>query len=123
MPLKPGTQWAYEGTFVDEDGDSIARRLEFTITDLTKEIEGVRTVVAWIVDYNDGEVVEKEIAFYAQDDDGNVWYLGEYPEEYEGGEFVKAFPDSRPARGEGGVKMWAEPSRNRPVTIKGGARR
>src|SRR3972149_10799540 len=71
-PMQPGTQWAYEGTTV-EDGESLPRRLEFTVTDLTKEIEGVRTVVAWIVDYNDGEVVEKEIAFYAQDNDGNVW--------------------------------------------------
>jgi hypothetical protein len=120
MPLKPGTQWAYEGTFVDEDGDSIARRLEFTITDLTKEIEGVRTVVAWIVDYNDGEVVEKEIAFYAQDDDGTVWYFGEHPEDYEDGEFVEAptwiagLADAR-----AGIKMVAEPQLGMPIYFQG----
>jgi hypothetical protein len=70
----------------------------------------VRTVVAWILDYNDEDLVEKEIAFYAQDNDGTVWYLGEHPEEYEAGEFVKASPwlagihDAR-----AGIKMMAEP--------------
>ena len=50
----------------------------------------MRTVVAWIEDFAEEELVEAELAFYAQDNDGNVWYLGEYPEEYEGGELVDA---------------------------------
>ena len=110
MPMQPGTQWAYEGTAVDEEGNNFARRIEFTITDLTKEIAGVRTVVAWIVDYNNDEIIEKEIAFYAQDNDGNVWYLGEHPEEFADGKFVDAptwiagVEDAKP-----GVKMLAEP--------------
>jgi hypothetical protein len=33
---------------------------------------------------------EAELAFYAQDDDGNVWYFGEFPEEYDGGRIVKS---------------------------------
>ena len=49
----------------------------FTVTSLTKMIAGVNTAVVWIEDISDGVVVEKEIAFYAQDDDGTVWYLGE----------------------------------------------
>ena len=119
LPLQPGMQWAYEGT-TTEDGETFARRLEFTITDLTKEIEGVRTVVAWVVDYSDGEAVEKEIAFYAQDNDGNVWYLGEYPEEYEDGKFVAAptwiagLEDAR-----AGIKMWAEPQLGTPGYFQG----
>jgi hypothetical protein len=61
-----------------------------TVTDLTKVVDGVRTLVRWDVDYSAGKMAENEIAFLAQDDDGNVWLLGEYPEEYEGGKFVKA---------------------------------
>jgi len=120
MPMQPGTRWVYEGTAVDDEGNSLTRRIEFTVTDLIKEIAGVRTVVAWIVDYNDGEVIEKEIAFYAQDNDGNVWYLGEHPEEYEEGEFVKASPwiagleDAR-----AGIKMWAEPKLGGPFVYQG----
>jgi hypothetical protein len=120
MPMRPGTQWVYEGTSLDDEGEEIARRIEFTITDLTKEVAGVRTVVAWIVDYNDEEVVEKEIAFYAQDKDGTVWYLGEHPEEIEGGKFIQAptwiagIQDARP-----GIKMMAKPELGKPPVYQG----
>jgi hypothetical protein len=109
LPMKPGNHWVFEGS-TDEDGERIPHRIEFTVTGLTKEIDGVPTVVAWIEDYADDELVEAEIAFYAQDDDGNVWYLGEYPEEYEDGEFVEA-----PAwiagleDAQAGIKMKAQP--------------
>ena len=120
MPMKPGTQWAYEGTAIDEDGNKFARRIEFTITDLTKEINGVRTAVAWIVDYNNDETIEKEIAFYAQDNDGNVWYLGEHPEEIADGKFVDAptwiagIEEAKP-----GIKMMAEPKVGTPNYFQG----
>ncbi len=57
----------------------------FTVTDLTKVVNGVRAVVVWDRDYASGELQETELAFFAQDNDGNVWHLGEYPEEYETG--------------------------------------
>src|SRR5437762_12727749 len=66
------------------------RRLVSIVTDLTKVIDGVRTVVVWDVDYKDGQLAETEIAFFAQDNDGNVWLLGEYPEEWVAGKCVKA---------------------------------
>ena len=119
LPLQPGSQWVFEGVSI-EDGESIPHRIEFTVTDLTKEIDGVRTVVAWVVDYSDGQVVEKELAFYAQDDDGNVWYLGEYPEEYEDGQFVAAptwIADVEGARA--GIKMKAEPQVGTPTYFQG----
>jgi hypothetical protein len=50
----------------------------------------VRTVVGFDQDYNGGELVEPELVFFAQDDDGNVWTLGQYPEEYEDGKVVEA---------------------------------
>ena len=108
-PLHPGTKWVYEGT-TTEGNEVIPHRIEFTVTDLTKEILGVRTVVAWIEDFSDGELVEREIAFYAQDNDGNVWYLGEHPEEYEDGKFIEA-PTwiAGYANAEAGIKMWADP--------------
>lgn len=120
MPMQPGTRWVHEGTAVDDEGNSFTRRIEFTVTNLVKEIAGVQTVVAWIVDYNDEEVIEKEIAFYAQDNDGNVWYFGEYPEEYENGEFVQASPwihgiDNARA----GIKMVAAPNVEIPKYFQG----
>jgi hypothetical protein len=118
-PMKPGTHWVYEGVTVERD-ESIPHRIEFTVTDLTKEIAGVRTVVAWLVDYSDDELVEAEIAFYAQDIDGNVWYFGEYPEEYEDGEVVAAptwvagLIDAR-----AGIKMMADPQLGTPSYFQG----
>jgi hypothetical protein len=89
FPLEPGTQLVYGGSALD--GKDLERhRVVFTVTDLTKLIDGVRTQVIWDRDYSGGELVETEIALFAQDMAGNVWHFGEYPEEYEGGRFVKA---------------------------------
>jgi hypothetical protein len=90
MPMKPGTQFVYEGTTIDDAGDAVPHRVVITVTDLTKVIGGIRSVVSWDEDYSDGELVEAELAFFAQDNDGNVWRMGEYPEEYDNGEFVTA---------------------------------
>lgn len=119
MPMKPGTFWAYEGKALD-GSETVDRRIEFTVTDLTKEIDGVRTIVAWIEDYNNDELIEKEIAFYAQDKEGNVWYFGEHPEDYEAGKFVEAptwiagIADAKP-----GIKMLADPQLGAPVLYQG----
>jgi len=118
-PMKPGTKWVYEGTAVEGD-KNISRRIEFTVTDLTKEIEGVRTVVGWIEDYTDRELGEKEIAFYAQDNSGNVWYFGEHPEDYENGKFIEAptwiagLQDAR-----AGIVMMAKPQLGMPNVYQG----
>ncbi len=88
FPLRPGTQLTWQGSALDGD-ERIARKVVFTVTGLTKTINGVRTVVGFDRDYNDGELVEPELVFFAQDDDGNVWTLGQYPEEYEDGKVVE----------------------------------
>ena len=85
LPMVPGTQTILEG-----EVDGVPHRVVFTVTDLAKKIDGVRSLVIWDTDESEGEIVESELAFFAQDEDGNVWNLGEYPEEFEGGEFVGA---------------------------------
>jgi len=92
MPLKPGTRFVYEGTSAEDDGTLVPHRIVVHVTDLTKVIGGIRTLVTWDLDYKKGELVEAELAFFAQDRTGTVWYLGEYPEEYEDGKFVAARP-------------------------------
>lgn len=87
FPLRPGTQLVFRGRTVEGE-ESVPHRVVFTVTDLTKEIDGVDSVVLWDRDFSAGDLVEAEIAFFAQDDDGNVWQLGEYPEEYEEGKIL-----------------------------------
>ena len=90
LPLKPGTRLVWDGTWIDAEGDEESRQVVFTVTDLTKEIGGVHAVVCWEKDIADGELEEAEIAFFAQDKDGTVWNLGEYPEVYKDGRFSEA---------------------------------
>jgi hypothetical protein len=88
-PLRPGTRLEYTGSSV-EDGERLSHSLDISVTDLVKEIDGLPNIVVWECDYTEGELVETELALFAQDKDGNIWHMGEYPEEYEEGEFEKA---------------------------------
>jgi hypothetical protein len=89
FPLIPGTEFTLDGE-ADRGLGLRPHRVIFTVTDVSKVVNGVRTVVVWDRDIHDGALIEEEIAFFAQDDDGNVWSFGEYPEEYEEGKFIGA---------------------------------
>ena len=120
MPLKPGTYYVYEGTTVEDDGTVVPHRIEVTITDLQKEIGGLLTVVSWDLDYTDQELVEAELAFYAQDNEGNVWRMGEYPEEYDGTELVAAPTWLHGlAEAHAGIHMLADPQPGTPSYAQG----
>jgi hypothetical protein len=110
FPLVAGTQFVYRGTIV-EGGVSKPHSVVFTVTDLSKMVDHVRTAVAWDRDFLDGKLQEQELAFFAQDDKGNVWNFGEYPEEYEHGKFAGA--PSTWIRGTagayGGIHMLSQP--------------
>src|SRR5205823_3559529 len=69
FPLVAGTQFVYRGTIV-EGGVSKPHSVVFTVTDLSKMVDHVRTVVAWDRDFLEGRLQEQELAFFAQDDKG-----------------------------------------------------
>jgi hypothetical protein len=120
LPLTPGTRFVYEGTSVEDDGTKVPHRIVVNVTDLTKVIGSVRTVVTWDLDYSDGELVEAELALYAQDTSGVVWYLGEYTEEYEDGKFVAARPWIHGFEGAlAGIMMPADPRPGTPSYAEG----
>lgn len=119
FPLTPGVEYVYEGGALD-DGQPIERKVIATVTDMTKDVAGVRAVVVWERDYTDGELEEAELAFWAQDRDGNVWHLGEYPEEYDDGKLVKS-PGwvAGEAGARAGIQMVAEPMLDTPSYEQG----
>jgi hypothetical protein len=90
FPLEPGMRRVWDGFCVDDEGEVETQSAVLTVTDLTKVIDGVRTVVCWERDITDRELAEAELYFAAQDNDGTVWLLGEYPEEYDGKELEAA---------------------------------
>jgi hypothetical protein len=109
LPLRPGRMLVFEGTTF-EDGASVSHRLVSTVTDLVKPVAGVRNVVVWEQDWREGALAEAELAFFAQDDEGNVWHLGEYPAEYENGKIVATPAWIHGVKGaSAGIQMMADP--------------
>jgi hypothetical protein len=88
-PLAPGSQATKEGA-VNKGSRHLPHHRVFTVTDVTKEVAGVQTVLVLDQDFDGGELAEQAIDYLAQDSHGNVWYLGSYTEAYEGGQFVNA---------------------------------
>jgi hypothetical protein len=84
-PMEPGTRWTYRE--VDEDGEEL--KVVVTVTHYTKLIaNGIEARVVRDTVTRDGELVEDTKDWYAQDADGNVWYMGEDTAEFEDGELV-----------------------------------
>ena len=83
-PMVPGSRWVYRET----DADGNVQRVEVTVTGRAKEILGIAATVVHDVVSEDGRLVEDTLDWYAQDREGNVWYLGEDTKEYENGEVV-----------------------------------
>jgi hypothetical protein len=83
FPLRPGTKAIY-----DEQEDGTKARVDITVTHDTKQIEGVTARVVHDLVSEGGEVIEDTYDWYAQDADGNVWYLGEDTTEYKNGKAV-----------------------------------
>jgi hypothetical protein len=84
LPLLPGSRWVYR----EQDREGGLRRVVVTVTDRTRAILGIEATVVHDVVSADGGVVEDTWDWYAQDRDGNVWYLGEDTKELEGGTVV-----------------------------------
>lgn len=72
FPLPVGRKLVYTGV---KDGQTQTDTV--TVTDQTKVILGITATVVSDIATHDGTVLEKTFDFYAQDDKGNVWYLGE----------------------------------------------
>jgi hypothetical protein len=83
FPLVPGTTRHYEGE--TEDG---LESVDETVTDDVRSILGIEATIVHVLEYLDGELIEETFDWYAQDDTGNVWYLGEDSREIEDGEIV-----------------------------------
>jgi hypothetical protein len=108
LPFRPGACWVYES----DDG---SERIEVVVLEETRMVMGVAATVVRDTVTEDGEVTEDTFDWFAQDADGNVWYLGEESTEYEDGE-----PASTAGSWEAGVDgalpgiiMVAEPAAGR----------
>ena len=107
-PMAPGSRWVYR----EADGEGGVQKVIVTVTDRTKRIaNGVAARVVRDVVTANGKPVEVTDDWYAQDGEGNVWYMGERTAEYEDGRVVSRAGswESGVDGAEPGIAMPAEP--------------
>lgn len=107
FPMAPGALWIYRES--EPEGDTLKVTVE--VTRRTNEILGIDATVVHDVVTDHGELVENTLDWYAQDDCGNVWYLGEKTREYKNGTIVSKAGswEAGVDGGQAGVIMPAEP--------------
>jgi len=76
MPLIPGTTMYYEA----ETDDGFETNVYEVTTD-TKVIQGITSIVVHDMAFLDGCLIEDTFDWFAQDAEGNVWYMGEDTQE------------------------------------------
>ena len=77
FPLRPGTTSVLRGRGF-EDGERIREKSVLRVLDRPgPRILGVRTTIHLDKAFENGRLVEKTFDYFAQDNRGNVWYLGE----------------------------------------------
>jgi hypothetical protein len=85
LPYKPGTTFHFDGvrgTTPQTDDQVVLHR--------TKRVLGVTCTVVRDTVSEHGRAIERTDDWYAQDKQGNVWYMGEDSFELQNGHFVKA---------------------------------
>jgi hypothetical protein len=108
LPFKPGTRFHYEGVrgATPQTDDEVVLRG-------TKTILGIKATIVRDTVSEHGRPVERTEDWYAQDKQGNVWYLGEDSFERKNGRFVKA-SDSWESGVDGAKPGIIMPGRPRP---------
>lgn len=83
FPLEPGTVFTYQS-----QTESGLESIVVTVLSEKKIVAGVKCTVVRDVVSIDDQVIEDTYDWYAQDKDGNVWYMGEDVSNYENGVLV-----------------------------------
>jgi hypothetical protein len=111
FPLTPGTTFVFEG-MRDERG----QRDEFAVTAETKVILGITCVVVrdTATRIGDGRLIEKTDDWFAQDKQGNVWYMGEDTKTYDAKGDVKSTEGSWEAGVDGALPGIVMPGNPEP---------
>ena len=106
FPLKPGTGFHFKGVLgtTPQTDDEI-------VTHQTKMIVGIKCTVVRDTVSEHGAAIERTFDYYAQDKQGNVWYMGELSLERKNGRFAKASDSWKSGvnGGQPGIIMPANP--------------
>jgi hypothetical protein len=105
FPLIPGTTWFYESSNGSETST-------VEVLSETRNILGITATVVHDQVFSDGELTEDTFDWYAQDAEGNVWYLGEDSREMDNGQVVSTEGswEAGVNGAQAGIIMWADPA-------------
>ncbi len=76
-PLQIGKVYRYEGQTPDGLETIVEERLK-----VTRVVQGITCVVSNFKAYLNGNLIEEAYDWFAQDNEGNVWYFGEEVDNY-----------------------------------------
>jgi hypothetical protein len=107
LPLSPGSRWVYRETGPNGEVTDIV----VTVDESTRTLSnGVEAVVVRDEERNpDGSPIEVAEDWYAQDAEGNVWFLGNLKTEYEDGEAETSRFEVGVDGAQGAIVMPADP--------------
>lgn len=113
LTFRAGRKTVREGT--TDDG---VERIETEVLIETRRVDGVNCAVVLDRAIIDGELVEETWDWFAQDVEGNVWYMGEDSNDYENGEIVSTAGSWEAGLdviglgtiADGGIQMYANPT-------------
>ncbi|MEO8575847.1 MAG: hypothetical protein ABI556_04065 [Gemmatimonadales bacterium] len=105
-PLVPGTTWQYRSQA--SNGETIT----VEVLPAKETVNGVSATAVRDRVFLNGVLVEDTFDWYAQDSEGNVWYVGEDTKEYKNGVVVSTEGSWRWGVDGAlpGIQMWATPS-------------
>lgn len=87
LPLRPGNQWVRTGA-TDVGHRRVPHQVTTTVTNVMRKVDGVPAVAVMDQDVDAGQVVQESLDYMATDAQGNVWFLGSYTQQYDGGRVV-----------------------------------
>jgi len=89
VPLASVHRTVLEGTERDPDtGERLRIRVDARVRAKPDRVGGIPVTVVEVRDFEDGEVVERTLDYYAQRANGDVLYVGERIDDIEGGKVV-----------------------------------
>jgi hypothetical protein len=89
FPLSNLRSTSFAGSEGDPDTDERVKvRVVQRVLEQPGEVSGVPVTVVDVREFEDGELVEHTLDYYAEDDEGNVRYMGERVDDIEDGKVV-----------------------------------
>jgi len=86
LPLSLVGPKVFTGEETDDEGETVETRLESRLLAETKVVAGVTVAILEERAYEDGELVEVAFDYFAQHENGDVYYFGEDVDNYVDGE-------------------------------------